>query len=66
MVDRRKSLHRETVASDPARPAIPYSAVIESMAVHQSPVAAIQPGGAPARAFAALWATVERALLASP
>lgn len=63
MVDRRKALHRDTVASDPARPAIPYSAVIESMAVHQSPVGAIQPGGAPARAFAALWAAVEQRLL---
>lgn len=66
MVDRRKALHRQTVATDPARPAIPYSAVIESMAVHQSPVAAIQPGGAPARAFAGLWAAVEQTLRAIP
>lgn len=66
MVDRRKALHRETVASDPGRPAIPYSAVIEAMAVHQSPVGAIQPGGAPARAFAGLWAAVEQKLLALP
>lgn len=64
MVDRRKALHRETVATDPARPVIPYSAVIEAMAVHQSPVGAIQPAGAPARAFAALWAAVEQRLLA--
>jgi cellulose biosynthesis protein BcsQ len=65
MVDRRRKLHRETVDTHPERPCIPYSAIVEAMAVHQLPVGALQPTGAPARAFASLWAQVEQALIAS-
>ena len=63
MVDARRKLHRQTVAAHPDWPQIPYSSTVEQMAVHRAPVAAFQPSGAPARAFAALWAQVEAALL---
>jgi chromosome partitioning protein len=64
MVDRRRKLHRETVDRHPERPIIPYSAVVESMAVHQLPVSAMQPTSTPARAFSGLWSQVEQALIA--
>lgn len=63
MVDRRRKLHRETIATHPDWPVIPYASAIESMAVHQSPVAVKQPGSSAARAFAGLWSRVEMALL---
>ncbi|MFN7175717.1 MAG: ParA family protein, partial [Thermaurantiacus sp.] len=63
MADRRKSLHRETVASAPERPLIPYSASIEAMAVSRSPVTGRPPGAAAARAFSGLYTAVELALL---
>jgi cellulose biosynthesis protein BcsQ len=63
MADLRRKLHRETVARHPDWPLIPYAAAVEQMAVHQAPVAAVQPRSAAARAFAGLWARVEGALL---
>jgi cellulose biosynthesis protein BcsQ len=63
MADLRRKLHRDTVATRPDWPLIPYSAAIEQMAVRRAPVACYQPAGAPARAFAALWARTEAALL---
>jgi chromosome partitioning protein len=63
MVDRRKSLHRETVAGMPERPLIPYSAAIESMAVSRSPMTSRAPGAASARPFSGLYTAVELALL---
>jgi len=65
MADLRRRLHRETVATRPDWSLIPYSAAVEQMSVHRAPIAAFQPAGAPARAFAALWAEVEAALLHS-
>ena len=62
MVDRRKSLHRDTVASRPDWPTIPYASDIERMAVHGQPVTARAPGSAAAKAFSELWTRVERAL----
>lgn len=62
MVDRRRALHKATVDAGPDRTAIPYAVAIEAMAVHQAPVAATAPNGAPARAFNRLWAEVEGAL----
>jgi chromosome partitioning protein len=62
MVDRRKSLHRDTIAAAPDRPAIPYAAAIEAMAATRLPVLAGGGRTAAARALTALWADVERAL----
>lgn len=61
MVDRRKRLHRETVAAvQLARPEtlsaqIPISAEIERMPVYRTPIVSRAPDGVPALAFAELW-----------
>jgi len=66
MVDRRKSLHRDTIAATPDRPVIPYAAAIEAMASTRLPVLAKSPASPAARALAALWTDVERALTRLP
>ncbi|WP_448587001.1 ParA family protein [Thermaurantiacus sp.] len=63
LADRRRSLHRATIATDPDRPLIPYSAMIEGVAVGQEPVARRHPRAPAARAFAQLWSAIERALI---
>ncbi len=62
MVDRRKALHRDTVAAWPDRPAIPYAAAIEAMAVSRQPVMARGPSSAASRALGDLWIAIERTL----
>ena len=62
MVDRRKALHRDTVATWPDRPAIPYAAAIEAMAVTRQPVLARSPSSPAARALGDLWIAIERTL----
>lgn len=62
MVDRRKTLHRETTAMHPERACIPYAAAVEAMASTRLPVLAKAPTSAAGRAFAALWVDVERML----
>lgn len=64
MVDRRKGLHRDTIATAPTRPVIPYAAAVEAMASSRLPVLAKAPASPAARAFAGLWTEVERALTA--
>jgi cellulose biosynthesis protein BcsQ len=63
MADSRRRLHRDTLATHPDWPVIPYSAAVEQMAVRQAPVAAYQPAGPVVGAFAGLWSRVEMALL---
>jgi chromosome partitioning protein len=64
MVDKRKRLHRDLVASLAAAwPAflattIPNASAVERMGVERSPVAAFAPATAAARAFRDLWAEV--------
>ncbi|HVW43253.1 MAG TPA: ParA family protein [Amycolatopsis sp.] len=61
MADRRKSLHRELIATLPAEregisaTAIPALSVIEQMAVHRAPLGAYAPHSPAARAYDALW-----------
>ncbi len=62
MVDRRKTLHRDTIAATPGRATIPYAAAVEAMAASQLPVLAKSATSPAARAFAGLWTQVERAL----
>lgn len=64
MVDRRKALHRDTIAATPQRPIIPYSAAIEAMASTRLPVLARSRTAPAAAAFSALWIEVERTLTA--
>jgi chromosome partitioning protein len=62
MVDKRKALHRDTIAHTPDRPAIPYAASIEAMAATRLPVLAKSTTTPAARALADLWTEVERVL----
>jgi chromosome partitioning protein len=62
MVDRRKALHRDTIAAYPERPCIPYAAAIEAMAATRTPVLAKSASAPASRALAALWTDVERVL----
>ncbi len=63
MVDRRRKLHRETLASHPDRLVIPYAAAIEAMAVKRAPIGATAAASEASRAFAALWSAVEMQLI---
>ncbi|QMW23737.1 ParA family protein [Sandaracinobacteroides saxicola] len=64
MVDRRKALHRLTVAASPEVPVLPYAAAIEGMAVKQAPITASAPGSAGSLAFVGLWRAIEARLAA--
>jgi cellulose biosynthesis protein BcsQ len=65
MVDRRKSLHHEVIASTRADfPAllateVPYSSEIERMTQRRAPLPAFSPRSAVGQVYAALWAEVE-------
>jgi chromosome partitioning protein len=63
MVDRRKALHRATIAAHPDRPCIPYAAAVEAMAATRLPVLAKAPGSPAGKALAGLWTDVERTLV---
>lgn len=56
MADRRKSLHREIVASQPTWPVIPYASEIERLSIRREPPAAVSSA---ARAFGELWQRIE-------
>ena len=64
MVDRRKRLHRETVARLPSERAgilpvvIPAASLVEQMAEHRAPVAVFAPRSQLARSYAQLWSEV--------
>ncbi len=62
MVDRRKTLHRETLAEHPDWTVIPLASAVEQMAVKRAPLATFAPRSAAARGFAELWTKVERQL----
>jgi chromosome partitioning protein len=61
MVDRRKSLHHEVIASARATFAellateIPYSSEIERMSLRRAPISTYSPRGAAAQVYSALW-----------
>jgi cellulose biosynthesis protein BcsQ len=65
MVDRRKSLHHEIIASTRAQfPAllateVPYSSEIERMTQRRAPLPAFSPRSAVGLTYAALWAEIE-------
>ncbi|GGE04030.1 cobyrinic acid a,c-diamide synthase [Polymorphobacter glacialis] len=66
MVDRRKALHRVTIAAALDRPSIPYAAAIEAMATTRLPVLVKAPKSPAAKALSSLWTDVERALTRLP
>ena len=60
MVDKRKTLHRETLAAHPDWPAIPLASAVEQMAVKRAPLATFAPRSPAAHGFAGIWTAVER------
>lgn len=62
MVDRRRNLHKGTIALNPGWPILPYASVVEQMAERRQPLGAFAPRSAPAQAFVQLWAAIEHRL----
>lgn len=62
MVDRRKALHRTTVAGHSERLCIPYAAAVEAMATTRSPLLVKSSTSLAGLAMTALWIEVERIL----
>jgi cellulose biosynthesis protein BcsQ len=68
MVDRRKSLHEESIASARARfplilqTEVPYWSEIERMTVRRAPLPAFAPRSPAAQVYAQLWAEIEARL----
>jgi chromosome partitioning protein len=64
MVDRRRSVHQAALDQHPDWPVLPCAAVVEQMGTQRLPIGAYAPDSVPARAFAALWVTIEQHLSA--
>jgi cellulose biosynthesis protein BcsQ len=68
MVDRRKRLHREMIASTREQfpsmlvTEVPYSSEVERMTLRRAPMGAYGPGSAAGQCYAALWTEVSEAL----
>ena len=66
MVDRRKSLHHEVIASTRQRfpellaTEVPYSSEIERMSLRRAPIPAYAPRSASGEIFAQLWTEIDR------
>ncbi len=65
MVDRRRSLHHEVIASTRERfplvltTEVPYSSEIERMSLRRAPISSYAPGSAPGQIYPALWSEIE-------
>lgn len=62
MVDKRRRLHGDALASHPDWPVIPMASVIESMSVRRAPVGSFAAKSSAGQAFAQLWQAIERRL----
>jgi|TARA_R110002074_G_scaffold95596_10_gene208009 chromosome partitioning protein len=62
MVDRRRSIHKQGLASNPKWPVIPMSSAVEHMTKLQEPVGSFAPHGPAARAYARIWRGIEKRL----
>jgi chromosome partitioning protein len=62
MIDRRRTLHLDTLAANPVWPAIPMVSAVEQCAVHRRPVGDFAPRSPAAHAFMRLWDGIERKL----
>jgi chromosome partitioning protein len=72
LVDRRRSLHRETcdwVRTQPMhflKTELPYSSLLEQATVHRAPIQSFAPSSEPALAFRCLWNEIAARLQKSP
>ena len=62
MIDRRRTLHQEAIAANPAWPIIPLLSAAEQCAVRRQPVGTFAPRSPAAQAFGHLWNGIERKL----
>lgn len=62
MVDRRRTLHLATIASQPEWPIVPMASAVEQMAARRQPIASFAPACPAAQAFATIWTGIERRL----
>lgn len=62
MIDRRRVLHREALAANPAWPSVPLVSNLEQCAVRRRPVSTFAPHSPAAMAFARLWSGIEHKL----
>lgn len=63
MVDRRRAIHREALATHPDWPVVPMASAFEAMTARRAPIGAFSPRTAPGvEAVAAVWRRVESAL----
>jgi cellulose biosynthesis protein BcsQ len=62
MVDRRRKLHAEALAAEPGWPVIPMASAVEQMAARRAPLGAFAGRSVAAKAFSALWQTIEMRL----
>lgn len=62
MIDRRRALHNEALATHPTWPAIPMVSALEQCAVHRRPIGTVAPRSPAALATGRLWAGIERKL----
>jgi chromosome partitioning protein len=60
MVDRRRTLHRAGLATEPEWPVIPMASAVELMAERRMPVRLFSPNSIAGEAFAALWRGVDK------
>lgn len=69
MVDRRKKLHHQIMASLPDQPGkllhscVPYLSLVEQMGLFREPVVAFAPNSAASRAYQSLWTEIQQVLL---
>jgi nitrogenase subunit NifH len=69
MVDRRKKMHRDIIAtvskaySGVLQSFIPYLALIEKMGIYRAPVAEFSPESVAARSYQNLWDKVQKTVL---
>lgn len=62
MVDRRRRLHAEALATQPGWPVVPMASLVEAMGTHRAPVGSYARRSAGAQAFAQLWQAIEHRL----
>lgn len=62
MIDRRRSLHKETCTAQPDWPVIPMSSAIEQIAAQRAPLGSFGGNCLAADTFAKLWTIIDRKL----
>lgn len=65
MVDRRRTMHLDALAENPAWPVVPMASAVEAMSGRREPLGSFAPRSPAAAALAALWTGIERRLARS-